>query len=341
MRDSWFDAVVRWFDRAPGPRWLAFAAITVVLAILLHAADWVDAVDPFRIQPDLVIGAASLPLMLWVTLALNDVAGRALERLRPALDQDAAAETAIAADLVRTPNWLAVPAIVIAIVAGALSVLESPENWGIHPDHPGFRFVGAIALSIVTDMMLLGLMAHIVHQLRIVTRIHRSSVRIDLFHLAPLYAFSTLTAWTGIGLIVIVVGLIAALSLSIGRFLLSGAADLALTGSIFVVATACFVLPLLGLHGRIADVKDARIAEAQSTLEVLVAEVRNRVANGDLEGAGKLKDPLLAAESSVAAIARISTWPWRTETLRAFVSAVLLPIGLFIVYEILRRALPQ
>jgi hypothetical protein len=148
-----------------------------------------------------------------------------------------------------------------------------------------------------------------------------------------------LTAWTAISLLALIAGLVLFLSVSIGTFLLVGAADIALTGAIFGLAIACFIVPLLGLHGRIADVKAARYAEAQATTASVIAAVRDKVVAGELEAAAKLKDALLAADASVVAITRISTWPWRTETLRGFVSAVLLPIGLFVTYELLRRAL--
>jgi len=335
---SWFDAVVARVERLPGPPWLSLVVATVAIALPLHVAEFLDSPGQLRLHADLVIGAATPPLFIWTVIWLNGVALRALRRLRPALDPEGPSESAIATGLLATPNNLAVPALLIGIVAGIASVLQAPENWGIDPAHPGARQVAAICLSVVTEALLLGLLAHAVHQLRIVTRVHRT-VRIELFRLEPLYAFSTLTAWTGIALLALVAGLLAFLSLSVGSFILVGASDIALVVFIVAVAIACFFVPLLGLHARIADVKAAEMAAAQGTMATLIGAVRTRVADGDLEGAAKLKDGVLAAESSLMAIARISTWPWRTETLRGFVSAVMLPIGLFLVYELLRRAL--
>jgi hypothetical protein len=337
MQRSWFDLLLGRVDRLPGPRWLFVVVASVAVAAALHLAELVDG-RPLTLHPDLVIGATTPPVFLWLTLALNDIAVRALARLRPALDPAGPAEAVIAADLGRTPNILAIPAIVLGAVGGVTSVIESPENWGVDLAVPGARLYAAIVLSVVTDILLLGLLAHVLHQLRVVTRVHRT-VQIDLFHLEPLYAFSTLTAWTAISLLGLIIGLIAFLSVSIGTFLLVGAADIALTAGIAIIAVACFFVPLLGLHGRIADVKAARYAEAQATTGSVIAAVRDKVAAGELDAAAKLKDALLAADASVVAVMRISTWPWRSETLRGFVSAVLLPIGLFVTYEFLRRAL--
>ena len=341
MRGSWFDSLLAALDRLPWPRAVTFAVGTVVLAVPMHVAEFIDGRTELRIHGDLVIGAATLPLLAWVALALNDVAIRALVRLRPALDPDGIPEPTIAAELVRTPNGLAVPALVLGIIGGASSVLQSPGNWGIDLDHPGARFVGAVVLSILTDVLLLGFLAHVLHQLRVVSRVHRESVRIDVFRLEPLYAFSTLTAATGIALIGMVVGILLALSATSGTFILTGSSDLLLTASIFGVAIASFVAPLVGLHGRIADAKGASLAEAQATIATLIREVRARVVAGELEGAGRLKDAMAAAESSVAAISRISTWPWRPETLRGFVSAIGLPVLVWTITQVILRALPK
>ena len=341
MRGSWFDAFLAFFDRWPWPRFVTFVGATIVIALPLHAAELLDGRTELRIHGDLLVGAATLPLFAWVALVLNGVAVHALDRLRPALDPSGTPEAEIAADLIRTPNALAVPAFVLGILGGVSSVLQSPGNWSIDLAQPGARLAAAIAVSVLTDILLFGLLGHVLHQLRVVSRVHRDSVRIDVFRLEPLYAFSTLTAWTGIGLIGMVVGLIAALSATSGTFIVSGASDLALTATIFGVAIACFVAPLVGLHGRIADAKGASLADAHATLATLIREVRARVVAGELEGAGKLKDAMTAAESSVAAVQRISAWPWRPETFRGFISAIGLPIIVWTITQVLLRLLPK
>ncbi len=338
MRVSWFDALLRRVHSLPGPPWVFVVVATLALALALHLADFVDRPDRFHVRADLVVGAASPPIFVWLALALDRVARRSVARLRPALDPNGEPEAVITADLTRTPNTHAWLALVIGAVGGVASVLQAPENWGIDMADPGLAYLAALGLAVLTEVLLLGLLSHIVHQLRVVARVHRG-VRVDLFHLEPLYAFSILTAATGLALLALIIGLIVFLSLAIGTFLLVGTSDIAITVVIAALAVACFFVPLVGLHGRIADEKAARMADAQTTLATVLAAVRTRVADGDLDGAAKLKDAMLAADASVVAIARISTWPWRSETLRGFVSAVLLPVGLFLAYELLRRAL--
>jgi hypothetical protein len=260
-------------------------------------------------------------------------------RLEPAIDAGAPSIASIQADLVRTPNTLAVPAAIVGVIGGAASVLQSPSNWSVDLAHPGYRLAVAIGTSVLTDLLLLGFLAHIVHQSRVVARVHRDLVKVNLFHLGPLYAFSTLTARTGVTLIALITGFALAFALTLGVYVFTGPADVALIIAVFAVAVASFLVPLLGLHDRIVEEKQVQLAKAQATLAATIEAVRARVAAGDIEGASKAKDALLAADASVTAVLRTSTWPWRTETLRGFVSAVLLPIGLFVTYELLRRAL--
>jgi len=339
MRPSWMDALLQGAARVPLPAVPAIAVTSLPIAILLHVAELLESPGVFSLQADLVVGAVTPSLIIWVALALDRVAGEALRRLRPALDSDLAAETDIARDLVRTPNLLALPALLGGIVGGVSSVYESPGNWGVDLAHPGARLAAALLLSAATDAVLFGVLAHVLHQLRVVSRVHRESVRVDLFHLTPLYAFSTLTARTGIALISIVVALIVLLSLTIGRFLLNGETDIAVTVGIFGIAVACFVVPLQGLHDRISDEKDVRLAGLQATLASVIVEFQRRVGAGDVEGAGRLNDTIAAARAAVDAVARISTWPWRPETLRGFVSALALPVVVWLFTALLGRAL--
>ena len=116
--------------------------------------------------------------------------------------------------------------------------------------------------------------------------------------------------------------------------------DVVTFGFLLVVAIACFIVPLLGLHDRIGDEKDRRLAEANVTLATALAEVHRRIAAGEIDAAGRLNDAVAAANAAVLAVSRVSTWPWRPETLRGFLSAVLLPIGLWLMFELLRRLLP-
>ena len=55
----------------------------------------------------------------------------------------------------------------------------------------------------------------------------------------------------------------------------------------------------------------------------------------DLGRADALNKTLSSVLQQRDVLARLPTWPWSTTTLRAFVSAILLPLALFVVQRVL------
>jgi uncharacterized membrane protein len=347
MRKSWIDTLAGIVDSVPAPRWAVYTAVSLVIALVEHVAFWADDRVPFPdIEPSLVIGSALPAVILWSMQVLNGVALRALRNLRPALELSTADQDALAADLLRTPATTSMLLVPVGVLVGTASVLTSPEAWGLG-ETGALSWAASIAIAIGTVVLTFGFLDHVVHQLRVVDRVHRRSVRVDLFNLEPLYAFSSLTSRTGIVLLAIEVLAIGGLTLtsaglvglSAGGMVGLSSGDIVVTLVMFGVAIACFVVPLLGLHERIGEEKDRRLTEANGTLAQVLAEVQRRVAQGDMDGAGRLNDTVAAASAGLLAVSRVSTWPWRPETLRGFVSAVLLPIVLWLIFELLRRIL--
>jgi hypothetical protein len=193
--------------------------------------------------------------------------------------------------------------------------------------------------SVVSLVTLFTFVVLAIHQLRIVDRVHRDLVSVDLFHLDPLYAFAGLTSWTGALLIAICAYGYGLLTILSGSLFQLGPIDAALVATILVVAVACFVIPLLGLHGRIVAEKRRRRADVNQTLDHALAGIRTRVLAGDHAEVTILKDAVLAATSGLETINHVSTWPWRPETLRGFLSAVALPIVIWVITLYLGRAL--
>jgi hypothetical protein len=340
MRRSWLEVVGAWARAVPGPRWAVYVGSAAILALMLHVAAWADGTLPLgELRADAALNAALPPAFIWALEVLDRVALQSLARLRPALELGVGAEAALATLLVRTPAMLAAVVGLVGLAAGIASPLQDPDGWRLDASRPGPYFWATVVVSALTTPLALGLLTHIVHQLRVVDRLHRESVRVDLFDLDPLYAFASFTARVGALLFLFVIGITGLLSLTAGRFILTSAADQLLAVVMIGGAVACFIVPLLGLHDRIADEKRRRLNQAHATFAVVLDDVHARVERGELEGAGRLNDAIAAAGASVAAIARVSTWPWRPETLRGFISAVLLPIVLFLISEALRRTL--
>jgi hypothetical protein len=175
-----------------------------------------------------------------------------------------------------------------------------------------------------------------IRQLRMVARMYSLVEHVNVFHLEPLYSLSGLTAKTAATWI-----LLANLTLVINVLLDVGleGADLSFWVSVLAVqisfACLAFILPLLGVHRRIQQDKQRVLEENSERLEMAYRELERRMAEGDLAEMDAFQKGAMALMAFRKEIESISTWPWQPATFRGFLSAVLLPIFLFVIQQIL------
>jgi hypothetical protein len=166
-----------------------------------------------------------------------------------------------------------------------------------------------------------------------VDHIHGLVGRIHLFRAKPLYAFSGLAARTGVSFVLLSYCIIAVQPAALRE---SPALQMVVLAMI-PTAVACFILPLRGMHRRLTAEKNRMLADASSRFETLLARLHERVDRGDLADADKLNAQIASVAAEREAVARISTWPWELTTLTGFVSALLLPVLLWVLQRVLTR----
>jgi len=335
---SWTDWLLARVDALPGPLWLAYLGLFVVLAVLNQVAHWAGG-SPVGSISNLVVLEASYPVLILAGMsALNVVAARSLAQLRPALPITDAAVVGIERDLLRTPATWAAVAGLLGVVEALFSVLAGPSGYGLGLTSPAILWIAEYVDGALTTALAFGFVAHAIHQLRLVTRVHRDIARVDIFRLDPLYAFASLTAWTGISVLAFGVFGFGTLSL-VGGGINFSAVDVATMAGLCAVAAVLFVVPLIGLHGRIQVEKARQRAAAGESMTAAVAELHRRMASGLFEKSKEVSDAIAAATSAYTTISKIPTWPWRQETLRAFLGAAGLPIVLWAVTAVLGRVI--
>jgi hypothetical protein len=337
---SWLDRLTARIERLPGPTALWYAALGAGLALLFTVLKWVDGTFPVGTLSPYHLVFVGTPFYTLVVLHwLDHVAGQALEAFRPVLAADAATTARLRYELTTLP---ARPALLMALI----SVLGLFLVWG-QLDAPHLVAIQPGLLLLVTGLeagvalcawALAGLFIyHTIHQLRIVTDIYAHHTHINLFTLGPLYAFSRLTALTAIAPIP------AFLADSLGSLgsdpapITPGTLALWLVFGLLSVGT--FVLPLLGIHRLLAAAKAEAQLDLAARLQALLADLHQQVAShtatADATTATKnLLDSLLAEQGLLN---RVSTWPWAPETPRAVATALLLPVLVLILSEIVKR----
>jgi hypothetical protein len=319
---SWFDRLAGRIDQLPGPYWLPY--LLVCLALLGLAGVLLNLEGEYLTPA--VIFAHSVPFYgFWLLHYLDRRAAASLEEYRPAFTGNEAEARGIRWQLTTLP---ARPAAVASLVALLLGVLVSLE-WTTTS-----AFGVLDRLQFYASVVFAGLyIYHSIRQLRVVNRLYATSTRVDLHNAAPLAAFSTLSAHTAIGgLLIISAAVLITPEGLVGPFM-SAAALFSL------MAVLAFLLPLMGLHRRLVQTKDQELSDLSLRWQKCMSEVYRRVDEGDLAAADRVNTTLLALERARAVIERIPTWPWRAETMRSLVAALVLPVVITLIQFGLQRLL--
>ncbi|TAK01420.1 MAG: hypothetical protein EPO36_05155 [Chloroflexota bacterium] len=324
---------VAWVDGLPWHGWWVYPGIVAVLFLWGHGVLWASGVLPFgAIDPLIAVGVAYGPFTLAALAYLNGVAARAIAAFWPATGWPEAERAAWTYRFVTTPGgygwWCLVFGVVVAIGAYVGAPPSLPEardaNRALIP-------IAYLPTLLMGYSMLPAALVHAWRQLRLVARIHREARAIDPFDRGPVYAFSRLTAQAGLVFLVV-----AYYSLTVnGSFQAGNLVSLASIGLAIVLGVACFVVPLWGIHGRLGDEKERLQREVEARISRLGAEMYARIDAGQFEATKTITDTLAGTVTLRERISRLPTWPWPPQVVSGFISALLLPVIVFLVTRVL------
>jgi len=166
---------------------------------------------------------------------------------------------------------------------------------------------------------------HTIRQLRIVNAINSSHIRVNLFNLGPLQAFSRLTASTAVGLLVGVYGW-----MLINPDLLTDPVTIGFTVINTILAVSVFVWPLFGAHRLMEMEKQRVLHDIDLRFEAVFSKFNQRIQDDDYAATERLNGTIASLEIQHKRITTIPTWPWRLETARWALTAIVLPLILTI-----------
>jgi hypothetical protein len=276
------------------------------------------------------------PLWQWATLAimtyLNTVSEASLSSFRPLLNLDDEAVKKINYELTTMPTsgvlltgigWSIVYVLLTYLTFNAFYV-----QYGLGMPMQVFIFLEGLICYATGGVIYY----HSLRQLFLVYRTLKMTEHFDLFQLEPVYAFSRLTARTGVSWVILLV-------LTLIMFPLRFASGVLVTiWSIqLVLAVAAFVLPLRSVNHYLVLEKRRLLAEDERRVETTLARLHNCIDQNKLSEVGSLNNVLAGLNTERTILEKIPTWPWRTDTLAGFLSAIGLPIILFVIQNILRK----
>ena len=334
---SWLDRLLDAIEALPGPAAVAFLVIGAVLVLLLYAEPWAMGVaSPFTPVERTYWGIA-VAAQLWAAAYLRRVAGSAFDAFKAALPASEAELARLRYELTVIPAVPAIVATVAAIALSAISLAVNPSATGTVP-LTGTRLGAAFVLQSVVVSLMFVLLLQLVRQMGQVRRALAGLAIVDAFRPGPLHAFSRLTARTGIAVL-----------LFTGSFIVIAPPPAATEpGALLVgwvpylvfpplIAVLAFVLPLSGMHGRLVAEKERLQGQAEERLQRLFAETNRDIDARDLSRADALNKMLTSQLQQRDVLAKLPTWPWSAGTLRGFVTAILLPLVVFLLQQVVSR----
>jgi hypothetical protein len=321
-----------WMDAVPARPWLVLGVLTILLLIWAHVTLWWRGVIPVG-----TLDLAAIVLVFYIPYPLaGGIIGRRIARnavmnFWPATGWPVGEQDSWIARFENVPMRDELVAGLIGLVVGVGAMLAVPTAV-VGPDRTRLDVDLALAPMFVGGYVLSALaVAYALHWVRLVAEIHRRATAIEPFDRAPIYAFSRLTVFVGLA---ILAGTYYTFTVN-APFItgnLPAQTFLPITTTLSVVA---FVLPLWGIHGRLVRRKDELLGDVAGQIRTAGAELKARVEAGSFEESKAIHDALAGLTIVRDQIRDLPTWPWPPQLLRGFISALLLPV---IVYILSRAA---
>ena len=334
---TWFERVMSRLESGRLPWWLLVTLVYLAVATLMTASFWLDGSAPVGTIGRPAIDAFYPAYGLFMLLYLRRSGREAMDRFEPALrGVDTATIDGYRRRLTGMTDREALLGFLVGAAVGIVTVLEYLTGPTVRTDIIGTTPLssGVVAVGSVLgySLGLIGVV-FIISALRAIPDVHHAATTIDLRHPDPAHAFAPLSARGGILILLLV-----AFSAITDPATFEGV-NLPLALTLPVLAIVAFVAPLLGMRRRLEHQKATLLDESSVRIESLEVEVERSVDAGDLDRIRPLTDALGAYQAKRDRIARASTMPWDTATVRGFGTALLIPVATWLATTVLGRLL--
>lgn len=325
------------FTRLPVPYWLAYGILFVLQSALSLIIAWIDGwVPAYTFNPIVLL----FPFWLWGPLAmmtyLDQIALHALATVQPLLRISESELESLKHEYSSMPPRGVLISSIIWTIVYFLLVFLARQTFFVDYHISTLYSVFIIFSGFISYTIGSAIYYHSFRQLSLVNRTVRLLSQINLFKLDPYYAFSKVTAQTGISWLIL-------LSVTLLTFPIQIAALPVLSLLILQVGLSldAFVLPLWAIHQRLVAEKRLLTGELNQRVEKLQVKLKESLDQDALDGIDPINTAMSALQTQLDFMHKIPTWPWRAGLLTGFLSAMVLPIVLFVLQLIVGRLLGE
>lgn len=316
-RKSWMDYLIDRIKRLRIKPWWFYLGLLLLVSIINNVILWIDgSLKAGDIHP--LFTSTSIYTIYGIAFYhyLTHVAEHALHDFFPVLNESTQKEQELSYRMTMLPaswGWLA---LALGIVVGFFDVYSSQYDFIT----TWTSYVYAVVIGVINYGTIFAMMFLAAKQLSMVVKLHHQVSSIDLFNLAPLRAFSRLTAIAGLA--VFFIG-------AISMVLFSEITDpslLAFYFALLLIGVFIFVLPLISIRNRIRKEKKQKLLEVNQSIKHTLDQVSENIQAGELAKMGELNMTLSVLEKKKSILKGISSYPWSPGTLKSFFSTILLPL---------------
>jgi hypothetical protein len=332
---SWFDRFTDWVENLPVRGWVFYFGLGLLLNLIQMLFLWLDGgLQAQELLPIIIFNGWLTPFVLALIHFLDNEAAAALHSTRSILDMS---EPEFDQYEYRLANMPFLPPLIAGLAMTVFVLLMErvstlPVRYATLEQLPVFSVVYHI-VDKSTAFLFGVIIYHTIRQLRLVNTINSTHIRINLFHMGPIQAFSRLTASTAVGLVLGIYGW-----MLINPDLMSDPLSLAFVISFTIMAGAVFAWPLYGAHRLMEMEKQRMLHEIDLQFEALFAKFNQRLRDDDHVEIERLNGTISSLEIQHRKIKAIPTWPWRPETVRTVLTVIAIPLVVSILQVLIQQA---
>lgn len=330
---SFLDRFMDKIERLPVPYWLTYLVLFILQVTLVHVVSWMDGWLPaYTFSPIALV----FPLWLWGPMAimtyLDKLSLNALSSFSPLLDAEEVKRQRLVYQFTNMPvRSVLLSSLFWSIVYVILTVINYEAffvGYGLGKTATVlFILEGLISFSTGSVIYYYSM-----RKLRLVNMTVKMARQFNLFQLDPVYAFSRVTAQIGIAWM-----LLLSLTLLLFPIQLANGPVLSVLVVQVILAVAAFALPLWFVNRRLVAEKRRLVAELNQRLQTTIERLHRDIDENRMEEMSQLNDAMSTLNAERGVLNSIHTWPWRSGTLTGFLSAVGLPIVLFILQLVIEK----
>lgn len=319
------------------PAWLFYLLAFLIISLLESALFWLRGVYLFpQVEPIYLISILWTVLQVVLFHYLRNAAAIGIDGFRKAL---ALGEKEFRDLKYRFTTMPALTGWVVTLIGTAIA-FAGGEGYREYIGTRMFEWPNAVLtwpLAVLLPTLLLAFLVCAGKTYWLASRLYSKVKTINMFDLSPLFGLSVFTYRMGMLTVIL-----AFLSLITNSSFFTGTTQASADTVFFmvlnaIVGLAAFILPLLGMHGRLVREKQKLASQNAQHLNRIIDQLQSRIGKGDIKNISDLRTSAAALVDVREEIKKLPTWPWETGTLRNFLTALAVPMTIWIIQQVLLR----